>query len=94
MRLVSTLLLIALVFTVLSPTPALNPCTEFGETTIEALDVCHSAAPIIDPELPYISAYACTPLPLRLAGVHEPFHSSIKPVLFAYQDERPPKSLS
>ncbi len=91
MRLMSTLLLIALVFTVLSPSTALSPCAEFGETSIEALDVCHSAAPIIDPELPYISACTCTPLPLQLAGTYDPYPTVINLLVTAFQDERPPK---
>jgi hypothetical protein len=94
MRLMSTLLLIALVFTVLSPATDLNPFAVFGETTIDELDVCDPAAPVMDPELPCISTCPCTLLPLRFAGIHEPYHSSVKPVSIAYQDERPPKSLS
>jgi hypothetical protein len=91
MRLVSTLLLIALLFTVLSPATALNPCAVFGETTIQALDVCHTAAPVIDPELPYISACPCTPLPLQLAGICESYPDVINLLVPAFQDERPPK---
>jgi hypothetical protein len=94
MRLVSTLLLFALVFAVLSPATALNPCAGFGETTIQDLDVCHTAASVINDELPYISSCPCTPIPLRFAVVHEQYRSSVKPVLIVYLDERPPKSLS
>lgn len=91
MRFMSTLLLIALVFTVLSPATVLKPCAEFGETTIVALDVCHTAAPVIDPELPYISACTCTPLPLQLAGTCEAYPHVINLLVPTFQDERPPK---
>lgn len=91
MRLVSTLLLIVLAFAVLSPATALNPCAGFGETMIQELDVCHTAAPVINPELPYISSCPCTPLPLQLAGICEPYPNVINPLLPTFQDERPPK---
>ncbi len=91
MRLMSTLLLIVLAFTVLSPATALNTCAGSGETMIQELDVCHTAAPIINPELPYISACPCTPLPLQLAGICEPYPNVIYLLVPAFQDERPPK---
>ena len=91
MRLMSILLLIVLAFTVLSPATALNTCAGSGETMIQELDVCHTAAPVINPELPYISACPCTPLPMQLAGICEPYPNVIYLLVPAFQDERPPK---
>jgi hypothetical protein len=91
MRLVSTLLLIVLAFTVLSPATALNTCAGSGEIMIQELDVCHTAAPVINPELPYISVCPCAALPLQLAGICDPYPNVINLLVPAFQDERPPK---
>jgi hypothetical protein len=91
MRLVSILLLIILTFAVLSPATILNPCAKSEETMIQDLDVCHTAAHLINPELPYISACPCTPRPLLLTGICELYPDVINPLVPTFQDERPPK---
>jgi len=91
MRFVSSLLLIVLAFAVLSPAMALNTCVGSRETMLQDLDVCHTATPLINPELPYISASPCVPHPLQLTGIREPYPNVINLIEPTFQDERPPK---
>jgi hypothetical protein len=91
MRPVSVMLLIALALTVLSPAAVFHPCGGSGTAAIGTLDVCHTAAPVVNPELPYISICPCTPLPLQLAGICEPNPLVLNLLVPAFQDEHPPK---
>ncbi len=91
MRQVSIILLIGLALTVLSSPVVCLPCDGSGATVIGTLDMCHTAAPIVNPELPYISVCPCTPLPLQLAGIYEPYPPTLNLLVPVFQDEHPPK---
>lgn len=92
MRLISLLILLVITLSIMATGAAFHPCGDPGTPSISTLDVCHSSPVAANSDLPYLSACACTPLPLRAAGICEPFRISVIPAVLAFQDERPPKS--
>jgi len=91
MRLLSILIVVVIAFSVISTGSPFQPLGGTGTASIQALDVCHSSSVAANSDLPYLSASACTPLPLWATGVCEPFRISVIPFVLAFQDERPPK---
>ena len=91
MRPISVMILIALALTVLSPPAVIYACGGSGTATIGTLDVCHAAAPVVNPELPYISMCPCTPLPLQFAAICKPHSLVFNLPVPTFQDEHPPK---
>jgi len=91
MRVISIVIVLVITLSIMATGASFHPC---GNSTpsINTLDVCHSSPAAANSDLPYLSASACSPLPLRATGVCELFRISIIPPVFAFQDERPPKS--
>jgi len=58
------------------------------------LDVCHQAAPALSANgsMPCLHQCPCDHLPLVQDKIAEIVNQRIKPLLIAFQDERPPKS--
>jgi hypothetical protein len=94
MKLKAVIILLALGLSIALP-PSLTLMTDRGEqATIGTLDVCHAATPALSSngEMPCVIESTCYPLYLTLNTTAEPISSPFKPLLFAFQDERPPKS--
>jgi hypothetical protein len=58
------------------------------------IDVCHQAAPALATNggMPCLHQCTCDFLPLALDKIADIVNPRIKPLLIAFQDERPPKS--
>jgi hypothetical protein len=94
MKLKAVIILLALGLSIVLP-PSLALMTDRGgQATIGTLDVCHAAAPALSSsgEMPCVIECTCHPLYLTLNTTAESINSPFKPLLFAFQDERPPKS--
>jgi hypothetical protein len=92
MRIISILIVLVFTLSIMATGASFHPCRDSGAQSLNTLDVCHSSPVAANSDLPYLSACACTPLPLRATGVCEPFRISIIPFVLAFQDERPPNS--
>lgn len=62
-----------------------------GTVSIQTLDVCHSATPVANPDLPYISGCPCAPMPVLVTVILELPHTTLNPLVLVFKDERPPK---
>jgi hypothetical protein len=64
------------------------------QAAIGVLDVCHSAAPALfsNGDMPGVGECSCHPVYQTLKKTAEPANSLFKPLLFAFQEERPPKN--
>ena len=89
----AVIVLLAIAISVLVP-PSLSLTVAHNvRAEIGALDVCHSTTPALSSngEMPCVTECSCHPLYVTLNTIVEPMSSSFKPLLFALQDERPPK---
>ncbi len=93
MRSVAIVILLALVCTALYPAPVVYPSAGDGTIAFRMLDVCHSSQGAIHQDLPFILECSCAPCSLGLVGLHVVLSDPSSPLLFASQDERPPKTL-
>jgi hypothetical protein len=90
MRLVSILVVLVIGISLFSTGSAFRSLGTCGTVSLQMLDICHTAAPVMNPDLPFISAYPCTPLPPQVAGFFEPHQTQFNPFISTFQDERPP----
>jgi len=89
MRLIAILVLLILAVSVLAPfVPAFPGPSAFS---VQAEDVCHGPLTGISPDLPFLSACPCLPLPPALARSAVVAESSGTPIIFAAEIDRPPE---
>jgi hypothetical protein len=91
MRVVSLLIVLVISVSVVATGFSFPPAAGTGTASFQTLDVCHSSAPVVNPELPYISSCPCAVIPVVVTAVVELPQSTLHPVILAFQDERPPK---
>lgn len=92
MKPVSLVLLIALALMALLPAAAVYPCGGSPGASIHVLDVCHGTATGMNIDTPFsIHERPCCPLPSQLVVVQKLSPTHFKPLLIAFQDERPPR---
>jgi hypothetical protein len=92
MRVLSLLIVVVIVVSVISTGSPFLSFGHAGEVSIQQLDVCHSSTPVVNPELPYISACPCCPIRPQVAGVSEPYEMKLIPLVLVFPDEQPPKA--
>jgi hypothetical protein len=93
MKIAALLIAILLCWTALMPTAPGVPAIADETPALNTLDVCHSAAGSMSIDMPYLLICPCRQLPLLFAGMQPVFLASSKPLLLAFQDERPPEHL-
>jgi hypothetical protein len=91
MRPLTLLFLVILAFTLLLPFAPDCPLPGPDAPSIGTLDVCHGPLTGISPDLPFLSACPCMPLPLALARSATVAGSSGTPIIFAAEIDRPPE---
>lgn len=94
MRWKAVIVLLAVLAGIVVP-PSLPLLTATGvEASLGTLDVCHNAAPVLfaHGDMPCVNECPCQPLPLASVIAPAPVSSDFKPLLLAFQDERPPRS--
>jgi hypothetical protein len=92
MRLKSVIVLLAIVFSVISPL-SVHLTIAHGQTSIETFDICHAGSLALSTshDMPCVSEPVYRPcLPSHSAGAEklDPIH---KPLITTFQEERPPK---
>jgi hypothetical protein len=88
------IVLLAIALSVVLP-PSLPFLSDHGAmAAIGTLDVCHSAMPALSAngDMPCVNECSCRPLPLAECKNAEVFTPPFKPLLIAFQDERPPEA--
>jgi hypothetical protein len=93
MRWQAIIVLLAVALSIVVPPSLSLTIADGGHAMIGTLDVCHSTAPALSSngEMPCVNECPCHPLPLAQKKVPEIANSLFKPLLIAFQDERPPK---
>jgi hypothetical protein len=93
MRWQAIIVLLAVALSIVVPPSLSLTIADGGHSMIGTLDVCHSAAPALSSngEMPCVNECPCRPLPLAQKKVSEIANPPFKPLLIAFQDERPPK---
>jgi hypothetical protein len=87
------IVLFAIALSIVLP-PSLPFLSDHGTmAAIGTLDVCHSATPALSSngDMPCVNECPCRHLPLVASNNAEIFTPPFKPLLIAFQDERPPK---
>jgi hypothetical protein len=92
MRFQATIILLSLLLGIVV-SPSL-PFSTGGEPEIGMLDICHDAVPALSSngDMPCINECSSCPLPFAHYAALETVSPSVKPLLIASQDERPPKA--
>jgi len=75
--------------------PCLSVPSDHGHhAMIDNLDVCHTAIPALSSngDMPCVHQYPCSHMPLVQNIITKIVNPRIKPLLIAFQDERPPKA--
>jgi hypothetical protein len=93
MRWQAVIVLLAILLSiVLSPALSLT-IADGGHSMIGTLDVCHSATPALSSngDMPCLNECPRCPFPLAQHKASEIVNPPCKPLLIAFQDERPPK---
>lgn len=88
------IILVVIAFNVLSPL-SVHLTVEYGQTTtIGSFDICHAGSVGIATghEMPCYTENPCVLIPLYSLARTETPSSLIKPLIIAFQDERPPKA--
>jgi len=93
MRMKSVIVLLAIVFSILSPLP-LHLTIAHGHASIERLDVCHAGSLALSPgyEAPFVSEplfETCLPSHINNFTIID---SMLRVLLTAFQEEHPPKA--
>jgi hypothetical protein len=89
----ASIVLLAIALSVVAP-PSLPFLSDRGAmATIVTLDVCHSVTPALssNDNMPCVNEYPCRQLLLAQSKNAEIIASPFKPLLIAFEDERPPK---
>jgi hypothetical protein len=89
----AVIVLLAIALTIAIPPSFSLTCGDAGHAMIGTLDICHSATPALSSSgsMPCIQQCPCNPLPLALQGTSQIVNLRFKPVITAFDDERPPK---
>jgi hypothetical protein len=93
MRWQAVIVLLAIALSIVVPPSLPLMIGQGGQASIGTLDVCHSSLPALasNGNMPCVSECPCRPLPLAQKKVSEIANPPFKPLLIAFQDERPPK---
>ena len=94
MKCQAIIVLLAIALTIAIPPSFTLTCGQAGHTIIGAVDICHSATPGLSSSgsMPCIQECTCRPLPLVFKETSEIENPLFKPIITAFQDERPPKA--
>lgn len=87
------IVLLAIALSIIVPPSLSLTIADGGHAVIGTLDVCHSATPALSSngDMPCVNECPSYPFPLALHKASEIVNPSNKPLLIAFQDERPPK---
>jgi hypothetical protein len=90
----AVIVLLAIALTITIPPSLSFTCGNAEHTMIVNLDICHSKVPALSPgrSMPFIQERLSHPLPPLLQETSEVINHLCKPVITAFQDERPPKA--
>jgi hypothetical protein len=93
MRWKAIIVLLAVALSIVVPPSLSLMIADGGHPLIGTLDVCHSATPALSShgDMPCLNECPCCPFPLAQIKVAEITNPPFKPLLLAFQDERPPK---
>jgi hypothetical protein len=93
MRLKALIVLLAIAFSIAGPPSLSLTLSDGGNPVIGTLDVCGSTTPALSSEgdMPCLNECPSYPLPLALYKAPEIVNPPSKPLLIAFQDERPPQ---
>jgi hypothetical protein len=94
MRRTSILIMFVIAISLFSTGASFQAFQGTRTVSLQTLDVCHTAAPIVNPELPYISVCPCVLFPLTEAGMFSAGSFAPNPLLLSLDDEHPPEPLS
>jgi hypothetical protein len=95
MRAIASVILVALLSSVLVPSVLVIPGgSGEGEVSIGLLDVCHKSISGVTPDLPFLSVCPCIIEPAVASEILPPREGAVNPVLFARPIEEPPVVLS
>jgi hypothetical protein len=94
MRLKALIVLVTIAFSIVGPPSLSLTLSDGGHATIGTLDVCHSTTPALSSEgdMPCLNESPDYPFPLALSKASEIVNPLNKPLLIAFQDERPPQA--
>jgi hypothetical protein len=89
----AVIVLLAIGFSIAVPPCFLVPGDHGNHAMIGNLDVCHTATPALSANgnMPCVHQSPCNPMPLVQDKISKTTDPHIKPLLIAFQDERPPK---
>ena len=93
MKLQAVIVLLAIMLGIFIPPSMPLIVSHDGQSTIGVLDVCHPATPALSSngDMPCLAECACRHLPLAQNKAVKITNPPLKPLLIAFQDERPPK---
>ncbi len=93
MRWKAIIVLLAVALSIIVPPSLSVTIADGGHSMIGTLDVCHSATPALSSngDMPCVNECPCYPVPLAQHKASEIVNPPRKPLLIAFQDERPPK---
>lgn len=86
--------ILAIALTVAIPPSFSLKCDSVGHAMIGNLDICHSTTPALSSRggMPCIQECPFHPIPLVIQETSDIVNLLFKPVITAFQDERPPKA--
>jgi hypothetical protein len=93
MRWKAIIVLLTIALSIIVPPSLSVTIADGGHSMIGTLDICHSATPALSSngDMPCVNECQCNPVPLAQHKAFEIVNPPCKPLLIAFQDERPPK---
>ena len=93
MRLKALIVLLAIAFSIVGPPTLSLTLSDHGHAAIGTLDVCNSSTPALSAQgdMPCLNECTSNPFSFALYKASEIINPPCKPLLIAFQDERPPK---